>query len=146
MTNLARDLEKKAGIPVLDGVACAVGLAETLARLGLKTSKHNTYASPLTEVYAGEFLTGPGNRSEAARFALQGYDAVFRIHGGSSGTHIAMEQKRGLYLHGDPGVGMFCGLFAANHQLIVHAFDAGQTRHGVFCQDLCILRPPFRSG
>jgi len=55
MTNLARDLEKKAGIPVLDGVACAVGLAETLARLGLKTSKHNTYASPLTKVYAGEF-------------------------------------------------------------------------------------------
>ena len=32
MTDLARDLERKAGVPVLDGVACAVGLAETLAR------------------------------------------------------------------------------------------------------------------
>jgi allantoin racemase len=55
MTDLARDLEKKAGVPVLDGVACAVGLAETLARLGLRTSKRNTYASPLLKTYAGEF-------------------------------------------------------------------------------------------
>jgi allantoin racemase len=55
MTDLARDLEKKAGVPVLDGVACAVGLAETLARMGLKTSKRNTYAPPLAKAYAGEF-------------------------------------------------------------------------------------------
>jgi allantoin racemase len=55
MTDLARDLEKKAGVPVLDGVACAVGLAETLARLGLRTSKRNTYAPPLAKAYAGEF-------------------------------------------------------------------------------------------
>jgi allantoin racemase len=39
MTDLARELERNAGVPVLDGVACAVGLAETLIRLGLKTSK-----------------------------------------------------------------------------------------------------------
>ena len=55
MTDLARDLEQKAGVPVLDGVACAVGLAETLARLGLKTSKRNSYAPPLAKAYAGEF-------------------------------------------------------------------------------------------
>ena len=55
MTDLARDLEQKAGVPVLDGVACAVGLAETLARLGLRTSKRNTYAPPLAKAYAGEF-------------------------------------------------------------------------------------------
>jgi allantoin racemase len=55
MTDLARDLEQKAGVPVLDGVACAVGLAETLARLGLKTSKRKTYAAPLAKAYAGEF-------------------------------------------------------------------------------------------
>jgi allantoin racemase len=55
MTDLARDLEKQAGVPVLDGVACAVGLAETLARLGLKTSKRNAYAPPLAKAYAGEF-------------------------------------------------------------------------------------------
>jgi allantoin racemase len=55
MTDLARDLERKAGVPVLDGVACAVGLAEALARLGIRTSKRNAYASPLGKAYGGEF-------------------------------------------------------------------------------------------
>ena len=55
MADLARDLERKASIPVLDGVACATALAESLARLGLKTSKRNTYAPPLAKPYAGEF-------------------------------------------------------------------------------------------
>ena len=55
MTDLARDLSQAAGVPVLDGVACAVSLAETLVRLGLKTSKRNTYAPPLAKAYAGEF-------------------------------------------------------------------------------------------
>jgi allantoin racemase len=55
MTDLARDLERKAGVPVIDGVACAVALAEALVRIGLKTSKRNTYAPPLAKAYAGEF-------------------------------------------------------------------------------------------
>jgi allantoin racemase len=55
MTDLARDLERKAGVPVLDGVACAVSLAESLVRLGLRTSKRRTYAAPLAKPYAGEF-------------------------------------------------------------------------------------------
>ena len=55
MTDLARDLERKAGVPVLDGVACAVALAEALARLGVRTSKRNTYASPLAKTYGGQF-------------------------------------------------------------------------------------------
>jgi allantoin racemase len=55
MTDLARDLERAVGVPVLDGVACAVGLAETLVRLGLKTSKRNSYAAPLAKIYAGAF-------------------------------------------------------------------------------------------
>ena len=55
MTDLARDLERSAGVPVLDGVACAVSLAEALVRVGLKTSKRNTYAPPLAKAYAGEF-------------------------------------------------------------------------------------------
>jgi Branched-chain amino acid transport system / permease component/Asp/Glu/Hydantoin racemase len=46
VTDLARDFERKAGVPVLDDVACAVGLAEALARLGLRTSKRNAYAAP----------------------------------------------------------------------------------------------------
>jgi len=55
MTDLARDLEKECGVPVLDGVACAIGLAEALVRLGLRTSKRNTYAAPLPKTYTGEF-------------------------------------------------------------------------------------------
>ena len=55
MTDLARDLSRAAGVPVLDGVACAVGLAESLARLGLRTSKRNTYAAPLAKTYAGDY-------------------------------------------------------------------------------------------
>ena len=55
MTDLARDLERKAGVPVLDGVACAVSLAESLVRLGLRTSKRGAYAPPLAKPYAGQF-------------------------------------------------------------------------------------------
>ncbi len=55
MTDLAHDLERKAGVPVLDGVACAVSLAESMVRLGLRTSKRRTYAAPLAKPYAGEF-------------------------------------------------------------------------------------------
>jgi hypothetical protein len=55
MTDLARDLERAVGVPVLDGVACAVALAEGVARLGLRTSKRNTYAAPLAKHYSGAF-------------------------------------------------------------------------------------------
>jgi allantoin racemase len=55
MADLARDLSRMAGVPVLDGVACAVALAEGLVRIGLRTSKRRTYAPPLTKLYAGEF-------------------------------------------------------------------------------------------
>jgi allantoin racemase len=55
MTDLARDLEREVGVPVLDGVACAVALAESLARLGLRTSKRGAYAAPLAKAYSGEF-------------------------------------------------------------------------------------------
>jgi len=55
MTDLARALERKSGVPVIDGVACAVSLAEALVRVGLKTSKRNAYAAPLAKVFAGEF-------------------------------------------------------------------------------------------
>ena len=55
MTDLVRDLERSVGAPVLDGVACAVSLAESLVRIGLRTSKRNTYAPPLAKAYVGEF-------------------------------------------------------------------------------------------
>ena len=63
MTEHARYVEKKAGVPVLDGAACAISLAESLIRIGLRTSKRNTYAPPLAKPYAGEFARfSPGNR------------------------------------------------------------------------------------
>ncbi|MFT6766143.1 MAG: allantoin racemase [Burkholderiaceae bacterium] len=46
MTDLANKLSQQFGRPVLDGVACAVSLAESMARLQLKTSRHGGYAPP----------------------------------------------------------------------------------------------------
>jgi allantoin racemase len=55
MTRLAHELSETVGAPVLDGVACAVALAESAARLGLRTSKRNTYALPRAKRYSGAF-------------------------------------------------------------------------------------------
>ena len=53
MTDLAARLSKEHGVPVIDGVGAAVKLIESLAVLGLKTSKCTTYAAPLRKAYAG---------------------------------------------------------------------------------------------
>jgi allantoin racemase len=55
MADFAVDLSARHGLPVLDGVACAVKLVETLVGLGLKTSKIGGYASPLPKPYSGRF-------------------------------------------------------------------------------------------
>lgn len=61
MTDLAEELARDHGVPVLDGVACAVKLAETLSLLGLKTSKIGGYAMPLVKRYAGTYASlSPG--------------------------------------------------------------------------------------
>jgi len=44
MADLAQSLAAEHGVPVLDGVSCAVSWAETLHRLGLKTSQLGGYA------------------------------------------------------------------------------------------------------
>ncbi|HEY0936007.1 MAG TPA: aspartate/glutamate racemase family protein [Trebonia sp.] len=46
MTGLAAALTADLGLPVVDGVAAAVKLAESLAGLGLRTSKRDEYATP----------------------------------------------------------------------------------------------------
>lgn len=53
MTDLAARLSKEHGVPVIDGVGAAVKLIESLAALGLTTSKRTTYAKPLAKSYAG---------------------------------------------------------------------------------------------
>lgn len=46
MAGLDQLIRDRAGVPVVDGVTAAVALAESLVRLGLKTSKVRTYATP----------------------------------------------------------------------------------------------------
>ena len=46
MTDLSAQLSAKFNLPVLDGVACAVSLCESLVRLGLRTSGLGGYAPP----------------------------------------------------------------------------------------------------
>jgi allantoin racemase len=55
MADLAASLTAEFGVPVVDGVAAAVTLAEGLAALGLKTSKRGGYAKPGAKTYAGLF-------------------------------------------------------------------------------------------
>ena len=46
MADLADDLSKEHGVPVLDGVSCAVGLAEAMVRLRILTSRVGGYSPP----------------------------------------------------------------------------------------------------
>jgi allantoin racemase len=47
MTGLQRTVGEKLGLPVVDGVAAAVRLAESLVALGLTTSRAGSYEKPL---------------------------------------------------------------------------------------------------
>jgi len=53
MADLAAELAREHGLPVVDGVAAAVKLAEALAALGLATSRLGGYARPRAKAYAG---------------------------------------------------------------------------------------------
>ncbi len=55
MAELAASLSRRHGLPVIDGVAAAVKLAEALVGLGLATSKLGPYARPLPKTFAGAF-------------------------------------------------------------------------------------------
>jgi allantoin racemase len=49
MTDLAASFSDEFALPVLDGVVCAVAMAEAMARIGLKTSRRGGYAPPITK-------------------------------------------------------------------------------------------------
>jgi allantoin racemase len=55
MADLAASLAAEFGVPVIDGVAAAVTLAEGMAAIGLTTSKRGGFARPLAKSYAGAF-------------------------------------------------------------------------------------------
>ncbi len=53
MTDLAHDLQTQHGLPVIDGVGCAVKLIEGMVSLGLRTSAVGGYAPPRPKRYDG---------------------------------------------------------------------------------------------
>lgn len=55
MADLMAQLTREFGLPVVDGVACAITLVEGLVAAGLTTSKLGTYASPETVLLKEEF-------------------------------------------------------------------------------------------
>jgi allantoin racemase len=48
-------LSKEFGVPVVDGIAAAVTMAEGLAAQGVTTSRRGAYAKPLAKSYSGLF-------------------------------------------------------------------------------------------
>lgn len=66
MADLCAELTSRVGVPVVDGVAAAVGLASGMVRMGLGTSKRDEYAAPPARGVTGfrpgrEFPFGAGN-------------------------------------------------------------------------------------
>lgn len=57
MTDLTRDLSHKHSLPVIDGIAVAVGLIQMLYQAGIKTSKCGGYEIPSQKKYAGIFAS-----------------------------------------------------------------------------------------
>lgn len=53
MATLEEAVREQCGVPVVDGVASAVAIAQSLVRLGLKTSKSRTYAAPVPKTLQG---------------------------------------------------------------------------------------------
>jgi len=58
MAGLDEEIRKRAGVPVVDGVASAVTIAESLVRMELSTSKVRTYAPPRPKTVTGWPVTG----------------------------------------------------------------------------------------
>lgn len=58
MAGLAAEIRAVTGAPVVDGVAAAVGLAESLVGLGLTTSKIGSYAAPRPKTVTGWPVSG----------------------------------------------------------------------------------------
>jgi allantoin racemase len=59
MAGLDEQIRQRAGVPVVDGVASAVAIAESLVRMRLSTSKVRTYAAPRPKTVIGWPLISP---------------------------------------------------------------------------------------
>lgn len=58
MSGLAERVQEEVGVPVIDGVPAAVGLAETLVHAGLRTSPVGSWAPPRTKEITGWPIRG----------------------------------------------------------------------------------------
>ncbi len=68
MADLCAELTARVGVPVVDGVAAAVGMASGMVRMGLGTSKRDEYAAPRVRLGDGGGLEEPvGDPSSPAR-------------------------------------------------------------------------------
>ncbi|MCC4248060.1 aspartate/glutamate racemase family protein [Microbacterium testaceum] len=68
MADLCAELTARVGVPVVDGVAAAVGMASGMVRMGLGTSKRDEYATPRVRLGDGGGLEEPvGDPSSPAR-------------------------------------------------------------------------------
>ncbi|GAA4964766.1 aspartate/glutamate racemase family protein [Kineococcus glutinatus] len=63
MAGLAERVAPALAVPVVDGVAAAVRLAESLVALGLRTSKVRSYARPKAGPVSGWPVSGPARRA-----------------------------------------------------------------------------------
>ena len=69
MADLSSSLSRQHDIPVVEGVSCAVKLAESLVGLGLKTSKRGGYALPRPKTFSGLFTPFSPTEAEDSRAA-----------------------------------------------------------------------------
>jgi allantoin racemase len=53
MASFCAEVSREVGVPVIDGVAAATKLVESLVCLGLRTGTRNEYAPPRPKVYSG---------------------------------------------------------------------------------------------
>lgn len=65
MADLALSLSNTLALPGIDGLACAVAMAQSAAQLGLKTSRLGGYAPPpahkLRHIFAQAPIAAPGS-------------------------------------------------------------------------------------
>lgn len=80
MADLCAELTARIGVPVVDGVAAAVGMASGMVRMGLRTSKRDEHARPPREPRPAGVSGGAGSRERGA-FHAPGRSVDAPVHG-----------------------------------------------------------------
>ncbi len=87
MADLCAELTARVGVPVVDGVAAAVGMASGMVRMGLGTSKRDEYALPprVPVAGAGSASGAPGDPGAGTASARAASGAAAASRSGTSG-------------------------------------------------------------